>query len=72
MVYAGAALDAHDPEKAKSLLQGAVDLDTKSTTVRQKAGALRMLGSAFRAQAAFAIHGGFRSRKSTTSRGRLE
>jgi hypothetical protein len=69
MVYAGAALDAHDPEKAKSLLQGAVDLDTKSTTVRQKAGALRMLGGAFRAQAVLRFTTATRSRKSTTSRG---
>lgn len=49
MDYAGASLDAHDPKKAKSLLQVAVDLDTKSTTARQKADVRRMLGSALRA-----------------------
>jgi tetratricopeptide (TPR) repeat protein len=49
MDYAGASLDAHDPRKAKSLLQVIVNLDTKSTTARQKAEVHRLLGSAFRA-----------------------
>jgi tetratricopeptide (TPR) repeat protein len=49
MDYAGASLDAHDPKKAESLLQAAGDLDTKSTTGRQKAEVHRVLGSAFRA-----------------------
>jgi tetratricopeptide (TPR) repeat protein len=49
MDYAGASLDAHDPKKAKSLLQAAEDLDPKSVSGRQKAATLRLLGSAFRA-----------------------
>jgi tetratricopeptide (TPR) repeat protein len=47
--YADAALDAHDPKKAKSLLQGAEDLVPKSATGRQKGEIHRMLGSAYRA-----------------------
>lgn len=49
MDYAGASLDAHDPKKAKSLLQVAGDLDTKSTTARQKADVHRLLGITLRA-----------------------
>jgi hypothetical protein len=48
MDYAGASLDAHDPNRAKSLLQVAGNLDTKSTTARQKPEVHRLLGSAFR------------------------
>ena len=49
MDYAGASLDAHDPKKAKSLLQVAGNLDTRGTTNRQKADVHRMMGSALRA-----------------------
>jgi tetratricopeptide (TPR) repeat protein len=45
MDSAGAALDAHDPKKAKSLLEAASNLETKTTTLRQKAEVRRMLGS---------------------------
>jgi tetratricopeptide (TPR) repeat protein len=44
--YAGASLDAHDPKKAKSLLQVAGDLDPKGATSVQKAEMHRMLGTA--------------------------
>jgi tetratricopeptide (TPR) repeat protein len=47
--YGGAALDAHDPKKAKSLLQTALDLDAKTTTSQQRAEARRVLGGALRA-----------------------
>jgi len=46
---AGASLDARDPKKAKSLLQVAGDMNTKSTPARQKAEVRRMLGSTLRA-----------------------
>src|ERR1700722_328844 len=49
MNYAGASLDAHDPKKAKSLVQVAGNLDIKSTTGQQKAEVHRVLGGAFRA-----------------------
>jgi tetratricopeptide (TPR) repeat protein len=49
MDSAGASLDAHDPKKARSLLQVALDLDTKSTTSQQKAEVRRVLGSTLRA-----------------------
>ncbi len=47
--YAGAALDAHDPKKAQSLLKVAAESDTKSTSTRQKSEVRRLQGSAFRA-----------------------
>jgi tetratricopeptide (TPR) repeat protein len=47
--YAGASLDAHDPRKAKSLLQAAMDLDPKGMTDQQKAQVRRMLGRSLRA-----------------------
>jgi len=49
MDYAGASLDAHNPKKAKSLLQVAESLKAKDTTSRWKADVHRMLGSALRA-----------------------
>ena len=49
MDYAGASLDAHDPKKAKSLLQVAGDMVPTSASVRQKAEVRRMLGSSLRA-----------------------
>jgi len=49
MDYAGASLDAHDPKRAKSLLQVLGELDAKSSTGQQKAEIRRLLGSALRA-----------------------
>jgi tetratricopeptide (TPR) repeat protein len=49
MDYAGASLDAHDPKKAQSLLQAAGELNTRSTTAREKADVRQMLGGALRA-----------------------
>ena len=49
MDYAGAALDARDPAKAKSLLETVGDLDAKGTTGSQKADVHRMLGRTFQA-----------------------
>jgi tetratricopeptide (TPR) repeat protein len=45
MDYAGASLDAHDPKKAKFLLQTAGKLNIQSATAQQKAEVSRMLGS---------------------------
>ncbi|HSS96321.1 MAG TPA: tetratricopeptide repeat protein [Terriglobales bacterium] len=49
MDYAGAAVDAHDAKKAKSLLQSVMELDQAKVTVRQKADVHLMLGRACRA-----------------------
>jgi tetratricopeptide (TPR) repeat protein len=49
MDFAGASLDAKDPKKAKSLLQAAEDLETKSAPARQKAEMRRAIGTAIRA-----------------------
>src|SRR5580698_1160860 len=46
MDYAGASLDAHDPKKAKSLLQAAADLVPAGSTGQQKSDIHRMLGRA--------------------------
>jgi tetratricopeptide (TPR) repeat protein len=48
MDYAGASLDAKDPKKAKSLLQSAEDLETKTMPARQKAEVRRLIGTAIR------------------------
>jgi tetratricopeptide (TPR) repeat protein len=49
MDYAGASLDAHDPKKAKTLLQTVVGLGTTSLTTAEKADIHMMSGRTLRA-----------------------